>query len=410
MNVRIGFIVLSACAVAACQAPSSSDGGTGLVNHQEAGPTRVRLRLVQDNHPTVGLAVRALDEASSVLGQGLTSADGVAQFELARAGDGWLVAHDGHGQGVVLHYTAQAAGLNDLGERSLGDLADQPEILAFRGLGFEERVTTDPVMSVSQYALAGDGRFAVVRLVGRTTPYPSRLVRLNVDTREQHTLRDPTPPELFQVDQRYVAWRENRMGANGFSTQYLVVYDVLDEKELANFELQLPQSSTIGAIWSTAVGHVSVLLAPDPSSFGSKAIGLSVTAEGVQRVDLGKLDWVVPYFTRGRLWLQELRFGQYSNSLVIRDPDTFAERQRWNLGRNGQVLVAGDECAVVATPDGIGRVREGQDLSLTLTGDAQGSPASAPRERMVASRRGSMTAAPVDSRVAAAPTRSSCKR
>lgn len=110
-----------------------------------------------------------------------TDADGAFVFEDAPAGPMVLVAHDGAGNGGQRALTVYA-GENDAGAITVALLRLEPEVLGFRGIGFEERISALAPFA-ELVAIAPDGAPIVLGyelepvLDGR-----GRLLRIDVET------------------------------------------------------------------------------------------------------------------------------------------------------------------------------------------------------------------------------------
>ena len=116
-------------------------------------------------------------------------------FEIADAPSGRVTVafSDGAGRGALLDVVVQPRGVNDLGSVPLVPLAELPELLALRGVGFEERLTTG-AGDLSSLVMTSDFKTAYGLRA-------DRVVQIDLGTGSESEVNlcggMPTPPGLY---------------------------------------------------------------------------------------------------------------------------------------------------------------------------------------------------------------------
>lgn len=329
MNARFAlyFSVLLGCSPGA-------PPPTQFIDFGSTTPTTVRIRLVDVASPVAGLPVTVLDPSSTVLARGVTDTNGVAELPISMAGHGWLVANDGRGRGTLVRVTTQPGGVNDLGERPLRELTEFPEIVSLRGVGFEERLTSDTTRTVSTFVLADEGRVAVGLLTPIVFGTTARIVAVELATGTTRVLGEHADLRNLQAPGRgdWLVWSE------GYATT--VVYDLLAEREIARFAT--PSRLSPGGGWRFETS-LSLLFIDGSSNFSSSdpsPVGVIVERAGI-------VTQVTLFSSTGETWSRLAPSTLWvtnwtSQRLVAFDAKTFERRAEQPFA---SAIVANDACA-----------------------------------------------------------------
>ena len=252
--------------------------------------TFVRLRIVNENGPLEGQVVWALDDASNRVGEGLTDASGRARVRTSVAGPLWLVANDGHGQGVVVRVTVQPVGTTEAGERPMAPLAEQPAMTWLRNVDFEERVTQFDGWRPVGYRstrLFDQGRIALVSQLKNVPGLhnPGRLVRVEVATGLTRVLVERELPNFgygglneavvtFMADDTTALWVDGWQEGN---TRHLTlsVYDVVNDRVILEQPMEEPRAGGIFVVDAERRGDEVFIVQTRASVIESVRLSLS---------------------------------------------------------------------------------------------------------------------------------------
>lgn len=97
--------------------------------------------LLRDDSPVPDIVAHLVGAEDAPVQSTRTDSQGRFVFSAAPVGAHRIVLNDGNGWGALWPVTIYSGGTNDVGDVRLGLLEDLPEILAMRGVGYEERLT-----------------------------------------------------------------------------------------------------------------------------------------------------------------------------------------------------------------------------------------------------------------------------